>query len=548
MSIKTRLTAFVLAAVMATAALAGCTKKDDSNNPSSTGADSTPTTQKSKLTILAPSNDNPELKFEDREQYPIWDELVKLFDAKNLELEFEIVAPDQYEVTAQTRVAAGKNLPDVINLSSFSDEAAMALANNGTILPINKMVDEYSDGTFYKFIKEDYSFIENLTTAPDGNIYWFTNVQNQTYEGKPARTCQVMNLRKDWLEKYNLQAPKTADEFFTVMKTFRDKDANGNGQKDEIIDAPINGFMNGIAQWYGLGNYTTAVDVKNGKIVSPWYQDNVKEYFAFMQKLVKEGIVDTDLVGATYEQINQRMVENKIGGAFTYCMQTWLEPSVQAEGVEFLPVALLKGTEDATPYNVIEPEFFSWKKWVVSKDCKNPAGVAALLDVIYSPKYEEITAWGIEGVTYEVVDGRRQQKEGFGNAFWKDMAASKTTYGGPLWSGCVFPGISLYTMESQFASRPEHKNEFQKEVAFYENIYPDSKYCYTAIATDEQNKRKSSIVTDLETYSAELCTDLVLGNASFDKWDDYIAQLKKLGLDELIEIEQAQLDKFNSFN
>ncbi len=547
MGIKRKITAFLLAAVIAMTTFAGCSSKDGDKEQSSQPGTSSEVGGTHKLKILAPNNDNPELKFDDREQYPVWQELTKLFKEKNLELEFEVISPDQYEVTCQTRVAAGKDLPDIINLSSFSDEAAMALANSGTILPINKMVDEHSDGTFNKFIKEDYSFIEKLTTAPDGNIYWFTNVQFQTYQDKPARTSQVINIRKDWLEKYNLQAPKTADEFFNVMKTFRDKDANGNGKKDEIVDAAPNGFMNGIAQWFGLGNFLTSIDVKNQKVVSPWYQEQVKEYFAYMQKLVKEGLIDTDLVGATYEQINQRMAENKIGATFTYCMQTWLEPSVQAEGAEFLPIALLKGTQNSVPYNVIEPEFFSWKKWVVSKDCKDPAGVAALLDVIYSPKYEELTAWGIEGVTYEVVDGRRQQKEGFGNAFWKDMATSKTTYGNPLWGSCVFPGISLYTMESQFASRPEHKNNFQKEVAFYENIYPDSKYCYTAIATDDQNKRKSSIVTDLETYSAELCTDLILGNASFDKWEEYIAQLKKLGLDELIEIEQAQLDKFNSF-
>lgn len=82
----------------------------------------------------------------------------------------------------------------------------MDLANKGTIQPINTIMDEYGDGTFNRFIHEKYPFMAQLTTAPDGNIYWYTSVQAQTYEDKPAPTCRVINIRKDWLEKLGLEA------------------------------------------------------------------------------------------------------------------------------------------------------------------------------------------------------------------------------------------------------------------------------------------------------------------------------------------------------
>ena len=552
MNRKQKALALALSSLVAlSAALTGCGEPAaPAASSSAPAADSSaPAAEPLHLNILAPNNSNQFLKFDDREEYPVWQELNKLFAEKNLTLDFEVVAPDQYDVTCQTRIAAGNSLPDVMNLTPFADNDAMNLANRGTILPINTIADEYGDGTFNRFIREEYPFMEQLTTAPDGNIYWFTSVQVQTYQEKSAPTCRVINIRKDWLEKLNLEVPATAEEFLAVMKAFRDQDANGNGQKDEILtlDSPSELFMTGIAQWFGVGNYLTSIDVKNGKVVSPWYQEGVQDYFKYMQTLVNEGILDTDLVGASYEQTQQRMTENKVGATFTYCMQTWLEPSVNADGAEYLPIALLKAGE-YTPYNVIEPPFFSWHKWVVTKDCKSPEAVAALLDVLYSAKYEELTAWGIEGETYEVVDGRRQLMEGIGNAYWEQMAADKKTPGAGLWAGCVFPTVSLYTMESQFASRPDYKNEFQKSVAFYENVYPDSNYCYLAIASDEQNQRKAELTTDLTTYSSELATDFILGRASFDKWDEYIQQLKDLGLDDLIAIEQSQLDKFNELS
>ena len=139
---------------------------------------------------------------------------------------------------------------------------------------------------------------------------------------------------------------------------------------------------------------------------------------------------------------------------------------------------------------------------------------------------------------------RAKRTKGIGGAYWEQNAKDRKTPGGSLWSGCVFPTVSLYTMESQFTSRPEHKNEFQKSVVFQDAVYPDAKYCYMAIATDEQNARKAALTTDLSTYSSELVTDFILGRASFDDWDQYIAQMQELGLDELIEIEQSQYDKF----
>ena len=125
-------------------------------------------------------------------------------------------------------------------------------------------------------------------------IYWYTSVQAQTYEDKPAPTCRVINIRKDWLEKLGLEAPETAEEFVSVMKAFQENDMNGNGAADEIVTVDTSGdfFMTGIAQWFGVGNYLTSVDVKNNKIVSPWYQDGIKDYLKYMNRLVEEGLME----------------------------------------------------------------------------------------------------------------------------------------------------------------------------------------------------------------------------------------------------------------
>ena len=104
-------------------------------------------------------------------------------------------------------------------------------------------------------------------------------------------------------------------------------DVNGNGQQDEIILVDCQTFANGLAQVFGLGNGIVALDTANGKIVSPWYQDHVKDYFAYVNQLIQDGIIDSATVGSTDLQ-NQRLADNLVGSWYAYDGATYLDAYV----------------------------------------------------------------------------------------------------------------------------------------------------------------------------------------------------------------------------
>ena len=62
-------------------------------------------------------------------------------------------------------------------------------------------------------------------------------------------------------------------------------------------------------------------------------------------------------------------------------------------------------------------------------------------------------------------------------------------------------------------------------------------------STVEEINKTNEISTDLETYSKELLTKLIMGEKSLDDWDSYIQDLKDLGLDDLIAVQQARVDR-----
>jgi putative aldouronate transport system substrate-binding protein len=64
-----------------------------------------------------------------------------------------------------------------------------------------------------------------------------------------------------------------------------------------------------------------------------------------------------------------------------------------------------------------------------------------------------------------------------------------------------------------------------------------------AFPTAREMERITAIRPDLETYSSELLASLIMGEKSFAGWNTYMADLRRLGLDELIGIYQARFDR-----
>lgn len=552
-----QLSLFLGIILIAATFIVGCASKDSNNLDNKTvnndvdqGNDATGDSGEKKthkLKLLGPEGGNQYIKFAEREEYPVWQELQKLLDDAGLELEYELVPNEQYAVVVQTRMASAVDLPDIVNISPLDDMTALNLGKQGVILELNSLIEEYSNGTIMNTIEKYYPHSIGLTTAPDGNRYWFSNLHYKHYnKTEPAPVGLTILIRKDWMDALGLETPTTADEFLNVLKAFREQDANGSGQPDEVLILDPGNFQNGIAQWFGLGVDVTSVDVTNLKVVSPWYQEGIKDYFKYMQTLVKEGILDTTGLANIGETLNQKRAENKLAGCYTYGLEMWNASMTPVEDAKYMPLMPLQAVDGITPYAVMEPHTLTWDKYAITKECKDLEGAIRFFDVVHSERYIELLSWGIEGQTYYVDEN--------GTKLFKDRvsdeqaAKERRTRGNPLYGGTVFPIIQEANLEFELVSVPDFKRDYQLEVMYYTPWYTSHNATYFAIPNDEQLEIKNKITNDIFTYSHELATKLVLGQASLEEWDSYIEKFKELGLDDLIEIDQALVDEYQRIN
>ncbi len=549
----TRISTLLLAAVISMSMLASCTSKPGEGKENTLPKDNTSGTiakgKMHKIKILASeTNNNTFFKMVERTEYPVWTEFDNHAKEMGVEFDFEIVPHDQYEVIIKTRMSSANDLPDIVSVGDLDVSSLLNLGKKGIIQPINDIVENFSDGTAKEFYGKGGvgEFSQKSNTAFDGNVYWFSSVASGIVNGKSAASTQGIAIRKDWLDKLKMAETTTTEEYLSAMKAFRDKDVNGNKLKDEVLVGSITTFANGIAQWFGLVNTTTAsLDFDAKKVVSPWYQPGVKEYFNYMNRLYKEGILDPT---AKEDQAN---AANAMASVYTYALQTWLEPATGVADAAFLPLKPLKAVEGIAPLQIqgAPQNSISWSRYAFTKNCTDKEGMGKVLDIVSSEYFRTLSEWGIEGTHYEVVDGK--YKSLIIGKSWEDSFKEKSPTGYMLWGFGAFPRMdwnnnwdATLTPEGGL---PDYKIKFQIESLTDGEkgnlVYADVS-SYYSLPTDEQLAQIEKISSDLNTYCAELSTKLIIGEASLDKWDSYIAELKELGLDDLIAIYQEQYDRY----
>lgn len=68
----------------------------------------------------------------------------------------------------------------------------------------------------------------------------------------------------------------------------------------------------------------------------------------------------------------------------------------------------------------------------------------------------------------------------------------------------------------------------------------------TFIYTQEEGKKLLPLETDIAKYANEMSDKFITGTISFEQWDEYVKEIKKLGLDEYMKIQNAAYERYKN--
>lgn len=481
------------------------------------------------LTILTYQNWHASAYYDSEEGLPVENEIEEI---TGVNIKWECVASGDYNTVAQTRLASGTELPDIIRIPNGTTGLA-EYSSQGLLVNIKDYINETDTPNLWKLFQEQPIY-EAQSTSPDGGIY-----------GLPHAEFDINNyvlmwniIRQDWLDNLGLSMPTTIDEFHDVLVAFRDQDPNGNGEKDEV---PL-GYQND--QMYGLYSFKEAFGFNNtdiwsvsddGVVAFDLMDDKFLDCLTTLNQWYEEGLLSTTTDGSDADSLiaQDRLGAQTLSSTDNVIGKDDLVEATNPDGhYVFIPALTNDDYPDNEPTISKRQSFHDY--YSVTIDCENPKLAVQWLDWVYaSEESADLRYWGFENDTYTV------NEEG------QKVFTDKVVNG----------GSSAIDIMREIGAWPNFVGNESGEpfMAMYAGSYFDEAYnefkdimtdrVPIAIGTEEENDIYTEKWPDIETYVKENVVNFITGNRPLTEWEDYVQTLKDMGIDEVVAVKQAWYDR-----
>ncbi|MFY9279077.1 MAG: extracellular solute-binding protein [Caldicoprobacterales bacterium] len=220
----------------------------------------------------------------------------------NVDYKVTAIGGDEYYDKLNILAVSG-SLPDYMNIdmvtmTNFSDQ--------GLIIPLEDHLENMPAA------KDRMRQVDLDAWTYNGHLYAFPVAYLEGAINGPNTTGLI--VRADWLEKLDIDIPETIDEFYEMLKAFKEQDPDGNGQDDTF------GY---------IGRDTTLFeDVFGAFGIQPtfWMETEeglrlgstlpaTKEALAVLQQWYAEGLIDPDIFTNDQSLQDQKLANSK-GGVY----------------------------------------------------------------------------------------------------------------------------------------------------------------------------------------------------------------------------------------
>jgi putative aldouronate transport system substrate-binding protein len=469
-----------------------------------------------------------------------------------VKIQFE-VAPD-FNQALSLSIASG-DLPDIYFGSSILSADIMRYGPRGLFIPLNPLIEK--QGVYIKKMFASEPWIKDVQTAPDGNIYGLPQMNDDLH----GVYGQKVWINKPWLDKLGLKVPTTTEEFYTVLKAFKTRDPNGNGIADEIpytaSTTSYHGQIPGavLNAFLPVNTFTRGMYLDKGTVKLAYVEDTYKEGLKYHVRLYKEGLIDPAAFTQTVEQLRQVAENSKdtivgVGGG------SWWDGFSMNGGKsgrykDYVLVPPLKG-----PAGVQSSGFYKYKiskdLFVITKASKIPEVAIKWVDYLFSDEGAWNCMYGPQDIGWKKPAPGSIAISGKPAMFERLLSQETTNFN---WSVNIpmYQPVALRTAERRAEGEDvwlaaKLMTRLVGEVqAKYVGIQPPDASIMPPVYLNERQTAEIKLVeTSIVNLINESATRFITGDLDIDKeWNNYLANLKKAGMDKWLALyQEAYNDQF----
>lgn len=348
-------------------------------------------------------------------------------------------------------------------------------------------------------------------------------------------------IRQDWLNELGMEVPATYDEYYDVLKAFKSEyGANMwmSGSQTSILSL---GYNIRCGYTFGRGSGLDCFYQEDGVVKCGFYEEEFKDFLTMIQKWTSEGLIDPDFVTYSCDYANSD--GNAFSAVTTGKHGIWKE---EANGMnayndydmELVAAPIARHNAD----DIISVDNGKTRvdgiQFAIATTCEHPELAAEWLDMWYSPEATVVANWGLEGEGLEYdADGNPHYTElvtnnpdGLAMNFARELYAAPT-------------GGYMYDMQTVYSLWTDEVKGYCD--MWSSNIDNSMALPSFTAKTTEESEEFAAISGDLITYISETLSKLMLGELNLEgDLDTFISTIKEMGMDRLIEIQQASYDRY----
>lgn len=494
----------------------------------------------------APSEDNPVVK--------------KVRELTGVTIEFEFLVGDLAQKMGV--IIASGDFPDLMQPSQSRATAMEA----GVFIPLDDKLGNYPN------LKKHYDPYMGKLKAASGGKNQILLIDNwgryygdwiPTYLNGPAFWIQ-----KEVLADAGYPAPKTLDEYFSIIENYVKKNPTIDGQNTlgfEILSYDWRSFClkNPTQHLLGYPNDgDVLVDQKT--FTASLYQNTefAKTYYKKLNEMYHKGVISAETFTQNYDQYLAKIATGRVVGMFDqyWNFQDGEKPLKQEEKYNRTYVPMDITYEGYKGWYLEAPTFTGGNGMGITTACKDPDRALQYMDFMLSEEMQKLLQWGIEGVNYQVDDKGMYFRNEDQRAQSRDPAWVVENMADQLWE--QFPKIQGIFSDGNWCSPNEQPGEVLAQQSKYDQEFlgkygfslptqflnpppapnPPDYYPVWGYTMEDGSDAKTAFnkVTELEN---KFLPRLIVEDASkFDaEWDKYVAEIEKSNYQAYLDFVNAQI-------
>lgn len=414
------------------------------------------------------------------------------------------------------------------------------LVKDGAIVALADSINKYAPN--YKKILKDNPDLKREISLEDGTLYSFSKLKIDPYLKASGPI-----VRKDWLDKLGLPVPRTLDDWYKMLKAFKEKDPNGNGKADELpLISLKGGGSDNIQNFTGAFSVSTSFYKVNNVVKYGPVENGYREYVSTMAKWYKEGLIDPEFVSTDSKSFDAK-VTNNLGGSYaggrsSNTFGRFLDLMKKANSTFDLIGVPWPVSSDGKAYNVRSGMAdLSSGEAVIAASNKYLNETVKWFDYCYGNEGHMLLNFGILNESYKMENGYPKYTD----------IITKNPEGLPLANA-----LSKYCPATYNGIMNQDKRYFEQTLNYPQQKAGVETWAKSDLSLQlppllpsyDDRKKYVAIMSNAESYVSEMTTKFIIGLEPMEKYDQYLDTLKKMQIDEAVKIMQNALDRYNKKN